>query len=604
MKISNNDEPQPADNAAKPSGHKSQVSGAEAENASKAAKAKDTKTDGANKQRSTVTRLFDWPKKGWLWLTKMKTALVLLFLLALGAIPGALLPQRSLNESKVLDYIKANGKTAEVFDKLGLFDVFSSPWFTAIYVLLFLSLIGCILPRTWDHYKALRTQPPAAPRHLTRMPHSVSGEVDVDEETAKKQVRAMFKGWNVRENGPEEDRAGHWSISAEKGYLREAANLVFHLSLVGILAAVGLGRLAYYEGQVIVVAGTEQSEFCNSAVSNFDSFRHGALFDGTGLTPFCVNVKDFSATYMPTGQAVEFASNIDWAHPEQAFKPKEEWNQATLSVNHPLRLAGNRVYLQGHGYAPTFTIEWPNGEKRTETTQFRPDDLTFFLSSGAMRWDPPAGMYPNLQDRRAHQISIQGLFAPSAEFTGPNNKILTSNYPAMRDPAVAIDVYRGDTGLDSGRSQNIFSLDPNQMHSGALQMLDRVNLKKGETVTLDDGTKITFDGAKEFVNLQVSRDPTVYAVLAFAVLMLGSLALSLMIKRRRFWVRLIPNGNGKTSIEIAGLSRTDSAGWGREFNRKAEQLLGLDEEDLDDTHDASNSDWDHRYNDGLDDHFV
>ena len=112
----------------------------------------------------------------------------------------------------------------------------------------------------------------------------VAGEVELDEETAKKQVRAMFKGWNVRECKPEDDRAGHWSISAEKGYLREAANLVFHLALVGILAAVGLGRLAYYEGQVIVVAGTEQSEFCNSAVSNFDSFRHGALFDGTGLT--------------------------------------------------------------------------------------------------------------------------------------------------------------------------------------------------------------------------------------------------------------------------------------------------------------------------------
>ncbi len=556
------------------------------------------------KRRSVAARIVDWPKRGWLWLTKMKTALVLLFLLAIAAIPGALLPQRSLNESKVLDYINANGKTAQVFDKLGLFDVFSSPWFTAIYVLLVLSLIGCILPRTWDHYKALRTHPPMAPKRLTRMPHSVSGEVEVDESTAKKRVREMFKGWNVRETPAEDDRAGHWSISAEKGYLREAANLVFHLALVGILAAVGLGRLAYYEGQVIVVAGTEQSEFCNSAVSNFDSFRHGALFDGTGLTPFCVNVKDFSATYTPNGQAVEFASNIDWANPEQAFKPKEEWNQATLSVNHPLRLAGNRVYLQGHGYAPTFTIEWPNGEKRTETTQFRPDDLTFFLSSGAMRWDPPAGMYPNLQDRRAHQISIQGLFAPSAEFTGPNNKILSSNFPAMRDPAVAVDVYRGDTGLDGGRSQNIFSLDPGQMHSGAMQMLDRVNLKKGESVTLDDGTKITFDGAEEFVNLQVSRDPTVYAVLVFAVLMLGSLALSLMIKRRRFWVRLIPNGTGTMTIEIAGLSRTDSAGWGREFNRKAEQLLGLEEEDLDDTHDASNSDWDHRYNDGLDDHLV
>ena len=86
--------------------------------------------------------------------------------------------------------------------------------------------------------------------------------------------------------------------------------------------------------------------------------------------------------------------------------------------------------------------------------------------------------------------------------------------------------------------------------------------------------------------------------------MLGSLALSLMIKRRRFWVRLIPSEAGKLRIEIAGLARTDSAGWGREFNRKAEQLLGLEEEDLDDSHDASNSDWDHRYNDGLDDRLV
>ena len=33
----------------------------------------------------------------------MGTALVLLFLLALGAVPGALLPQRSLNAGKVDD---------------------------------------------------------------------------------------------------------------------------------------------------------------------------------------------------------------------------------------------------------------------------------------------------------------------------------------------------------------------------------------------------------------------------------------------------------------------------------------------------------------------
>ena len=57
-------------------------------------------------------------KKAWHWLTSMRTALVLLFLLALGAVPGALLPQRSLNADNVTDYIANNGRVAEIYDKL------------------------------------------------------------------------------------------------------------------------------------------------------------------------------------------------------------------------------------------------------------------------------------------------------------------------------------------------------------------------------------------------------------------------------------------------------------------------------------------------------
>lgn len=547
-----------------------------------------------------MKKILRLPKAGWQWLTKMRTALVLMVLLALAAVPGALLPQRSLNKDKVAEYISANGKTAEIFDKLQLFDVFSSTWFAAIYVLLFVSLIGCILPRSWDHYKALRTAPPRAPKVLSRLPNHVVGEVAQPEDKVKDSLRTEFKSWTFHETEAKDDRAGAWSLSAEKGYLREFANLVFHLALVGILVTVAAGRLLYYEGQVIVVAGSQNSQFCNSAVSNFDSFRHGPIFDGTGLTPFCVNIKDFNAEYLDNGQAVHFESNIDYADAETAMLPTDQWEHDELRVNHPLRILGDRVYLQGHGYAPTFTITWPNGEKVTETTQFRPDDLTYFLSSGAMRWDPPADMYPDLLDRRQNQISIQGLFAPTAEFTGDNGALLSSSFPAMNDPAVAIDVYRGDTGLDAGRSQSIFSLDSAQLHNGSMQKLDRVNLREGEDVELDDGTKIRFDGAQEFVNLQVSRDPTVLWVLGFALLMLVSLVGSLRIKRRRFWVRLTPTEEGNTRVEIAGLSRTDSAGWGTEFNRKAEKILGLDDEELDEEFDADAMDWDDSYDDGLD----
>ena len=167
------------------------------------------------------------------------------------------------------------------------------------------------------------------------------------------------------------------------------------------------------------------------------------------------------------------------------------------------------------------------------------------------------------------------------EFTGAKGALLTSNYPALRDPAVAIDVFRGDTGLDAGKAQNIFSLDPQAMHSGEMQKLDRVNLRQGEEVKLDDGTVITFEGAKQFVNLQIRHDPTVGWVLVSAVVMLLGLVGSLMVKRRRFWVRLEDLGNGQTRVEVAGLARTDSAGWGTEFNRRAERILGLEEEALD-----------------------
>ena len=528
-------------------------------------------------------------RAAWRWLTSMRTALILLFLLAFAAIPGALLPQRSLSESKVDEYLANNGTMAEIFDKLQLFDVFSSVWFTAIYVLLFASLVGCIIPRTIEHWKAMRTPPARAPKNLGRLPMNDDGVVDKPLDEVKADVSSRLKRWHLTETPAAEDRAGALSFSAERGFFREFGNLVFHLGLVALLITIAAGKLLYYEGQIILITdtGTEiqdeavqgavNTPFCNTAPANFDSLRPGLLFDGTGLNPFCVQVEDFVADYLPNGQAEMFTSNIRWADEDTMREPTEEWNEQTLRVNHPLRVAGDRVYLQGHGFAPGMRVTWPNGESRTSIVQFRPDDPTFFLSSGAMRFDPPAGMYPDLYERRQNQIAIEGLFAPTAEFTGESGALLTSVYPAMNDPAVAVDVYRGDAGLDTGRSQQLFSLDRDLMHSGQLEKIDRVNLKEGEDVTLDDGTKIEFLGAKEFVNLQVSHDPTQVWVLWSSIAMLAGLVVSLAVKRRRLWVRLHPVSDTATRVEFGGLARTDRAGWGDEFDAFVRGVLGRPE---------------------------
>ncbi|MFD4182012.1 cytochrome c biogenesis protein ResB [Rhodococcus sp. NPDC058514] len=519
----------------------------------------------------------------WRGLTSMRTALVLLFLLAFAAIPGALLPQRSLNAGKVDEYIANRPTLGPLMDKLELFDVFGSFWFTAVYVLLFISLVGCITPRCWEHYKALRTKPVAAPRNLARLPHHAEATADAEPEAVAALVRGQLRGWRTVTRTGDELRAGkpgEVTVSAEKGYLREAGNLLFHLSLVGLLAAIALGKLFGYEGNVVVIADGGPG-FCTTSPAVFDSFRAGNTQDGTGMTPLCVKVKDFTADYLDNGQAEMFTSNIEYQAGDDLTK--NVWREDRLQVNHPLRVAGDRVYLQGHGYAPTFTVTFPNGETRTETLQWRPDDATTFLSSGAMRFDPPGGMYPDPAERRKNQIGIEGLFAPTALFHG---NLLASSYPAMTDPAVAIDIYKGDTGLDTGNPQSLFSLSKELVNQGRMTKQDRVNLRPGESATLPDGTKVQFDGAKEFVNLQVSHDPAQQWVLVFALSMMAGLLVSLLIKRRRVWVRVYPAEQDadtvsdtldprrrRTVVELGGLARTDQAGWGDEFDRLSSRLL-------------------------------
>jgi cytochrome c biogenesis protein len=152
----------------------------------------------------------------WFWrqLTSMRTALILLLMLGLAAIPGSLFPQRTQDPLAVRAYLENRPTLGPILDRLSLFDVFGSPWFSAIYLLLFLSLIGCVLPRSIEHARALRAKPPRTPRNLSRLEEyrELSSDLVVPAvlEQAEKHLRATrFRV--ERYDG---------SIAAEKGYLR------------------------------------------------------------------------------------------------------------------------------------------------------------------------------------------------------------------------------------------------------------------------------------------------------------------------------------------------------------------------------------------------
>ncbi|MBV9321474.1 MAG: cytochrome c biogenesis protein ResB, partial [Mycobacterium sp.] len=83
--------------------------------------------------------------------------------------------------------------------------------------------------------------------------------------------------------------------------------------------------------------------------------------------------------------------------------------------------------------------------------------------------------------------------------------------------------------------------------------------------------------AVPFINMQVSHDPGQVWVLVFALTMMAGLLVSLLVRRHRVWIRIVPaaadTGSGTVNVEVGGLARTDNSGWGREFERLTERLL-------------------------------
>jgi len=506
------------------------------------------------------------PQAGWGWfrwawrqLTSMRTALVLLFLLALGAIPGSLLPQAGEDPAGVQDYFASHPALAPWFNHLGLFNVYASPWFAAIYLLLFASLIGCVVPRTFRLAGSARTPPPRAPRKLTRLPHSASYTVALPPEEAVATAAAMLGGRRFRLRHPAADDSSRW-LSAEKGYLREAGNLLFHLALLGVLVSIALGGLFGYKADKLVVEGAPAF---SDTQSQLDEFHPGRLVTGSDLAPFSIKLDKFSASYYTSGASAGEPSSFDarimyTASPGTSAKPYD------LRINNPLNVDSTKVYLIGHGYAPVFTVTDGAGKVvYNSPTVFVPQDTGTLLSDGVIK----------AQYAEPTQLGFIGVFVPTAAESAGG--VLESSWPAPNDPAVSLIAYAGNLGMNSGVPQSVYQLDTTAMTKITAQPF---LLQPGQSYTLPDGQgKITFTGYKQWVSLAVTYDPGQVPALVCGILALAGLLLSFLVRRRRVFVRAEAAAGGSV-VTVGGLARTDaSGGFEDEFAELVSQLRAKQE---------------------------
>ncbi|MEU2625587.1 cytochrome c biogenesis protein ResB [Kitasatospora sp. NPDC007106] len=512
-----------------------------------------------------------WVRWTWRQLTSMRVALILLFLLSLAAIPGSLIPQNSQNAFKVQTWKAAHQGITPLYEKLQLFDVYSSVWFSAIYILLFVSLAGCIVPRTWQFVGVLRAQPPAAPRNLTRMPVYAAWRTDADPEAVNAAAHRLLRKRRFRATS-----AGG-AVAAEKGYLREVGNLLFHFSLFALLAGFAWASLGSGQGGKLMIEG---QGFANTT-TQYDDFTGSAFYTVDDLDAFGFKLDGFTARYQTSGEQIgsarQFTAHIRyWTGADD-----KKLTKGDIEVNHPLEIGSSKVFLIGHGYAPVVTVKNAKGEVVYKgPTPFLPQDSNL-TSTGVIK----VSDYGK-KDGKDVDLGFNGYFLPTApvnfEKTGP-----ISLFPDAAEPMLVLTAFAGDLGTDSGLPQNVYQLDTS--HMTQLKQdgdIARVKLKPGQGWELPDGYgTVTFDGYQQWASFNVSHRPGNAVALAGAVCAILGLIGSLFVQRRRIWVRATASPDGSTLVELAGLARSESARTAEELAEFAVDLQddapALDEPDPD-----------------------
>ena len=491
---------------------------------------------------------------------------MVLLLLAVAAVPGSLVPQRRAGPEIVDQWIEDNPVWGPVLDALQFFDVYNSVWFSAIYLLLFVSLVGCVWPRAIQHAKALRQPPARTPRNLTRLP--ASGVVVLEEggpspEEAVARAQAWLRKRRYRvEHRPE---AGGASVGAERGYLREIGNILFHVSLIGVLVFMAYGGMTKYGGQKIIVEG---ESFVNTLV-DYDSFNPGTNFDPDWLNPFSVRLNNFQATFNRDtsdprhyGQPTDF--NADLTVTDEPGATPQDVN---LAVNKPLNVNGTKVYLVGNGYAPVIRVTDGEGNVAYEGPVVTVPSDSVYTSSLTLK----------VPDARPDQLGFVGLLLPTA--VSEPGEIPRSADPALNNPALILSSFYGDLGLDSGQPQNVYVLNTeNLTELNSMTSANGPILLDGQhrEVQLPNGKgSVEFLDVKRYVGLDVHSDPgRIPAFISFVLAFIG-LIMSLFIARRRAWVRATTtedaNGVRCTVLEYGLLARGEDHRLGAE----AEKLTAL-----------------------------
>lgn len=270
----------------------------------------------------------------WKFFTSVKLTVVILMLLASTSIIGTLIPQNASHRF----YIQKYGEVFHnIFETLGLFDMYNAWWFLLLLGLLAMNIIVCSIDKLSSIWKVVF--PDKVVFQLNRFQkiknqHSFDVDYSVDVLREKYRLFMEKKIGSVTEQKTDEGVA----LFAEEGRWTRLGVYVVHLSILFLLVGAVIGGVWGFKGFVNINEGETVD-----VVENREK-------EGDIHLDFALRCNNFTVSFYDTGQPEEFKSSITIIENEKELFTRD------IIVNVPLRFRGISFYQSSYGTASAQNI--------------------------------------------------------------------------------------------------------------------------------------------------------------------------------------------------------------------------------------------------------
>jgi len=298
----------------------------------------------------------------WAFFSSVKLALFLLFILAATSIIGTIIQQNQPFSSYVREY---GQKTAELFQKLELTDMYNSWWFLSLLGLFAVNLIVCSLERIPNVIRLVRKNNlDIDPGRVAKMGlrKKITLPCSLDEAVDEVSDFLKQKGWQPARRAKEHGIL----IFAQKGAWTRFGVYIVHLSILVILLGAVIGSPTFakkvlnkpkfaFKGS-IMIPESRQTEYIYSLPG-------GEKID----LGFAVRCNFFTIEYYSNGMPKTYLSKVsvlENGKPVVLANGTTEWD---LKVNKPLTYKGITFYQSSYQpYSDFLSLLRKKGVEREE----------------------------------------------------------------------------------------------------------------------------------------------------------------------------------------------------------------------------------------------